>query len=137
MVSAVRDEHLAWSAVQNGADDYVTKPVDLEYLSTSSLMNYIQRVGGVGGERGGHSIPSGIPPGRLGRFTPRPSIAAPDERKPLLRPVEVTHVQGRKPLPEPIQKARDSDDPAPCGGDGVQVKRRVDAEVLRLDHVKA
>ena len=45
MVSAVRDEHLARSAVQNGADDYVTKPVDLEYLSTSILVNYIQRVG--------------------------------------------------------------------------------------------
>ena len=45
MVSAVRDEHLARSAVQNGADDYVTKPVDLEYLSTSILVNYIQRMG--------------------------------------------------------------------------------------------
>ena len=45
MVTAVQDEAVARHAVREGADDYVTKPLDLDYLTTSILVNYIQRVG--------------------------------------------------------------------------------------------
>lgn len=41
MVSAVQEEHLAKQAMELGAFDYITKPVDLNYLRTSVVIKMI------------------------------------------------------------------------------------------------
>lgn len=38
MVSAVRDEKVAREALTLGADGYITKPIDLDYLETNVLV---------------------------------------------------------------------------------------------------
>ena len=38
MVSAVRDEETAKKALNLGADGYITKPIDLDYLETNVLV---------------------------------------------------------------------------------------------------
>ena len=35
MVTAIRDDHIGRKALSEGAYDYITKPVDIEYLKTS------------------------------------------------------------------------------------------------------
>lgn len=45
MVTAVHEEGLADTAVRLGAVDYITKPVDLDYLQTCILVHYIAEVG--------------------------------------------------------------------------------------------
>jgi len=45
MVTAVIDEELAKRAVQLGADDYITKPIDFNYLETSVMVKLIQLLG--------------------------------------------------------------------------------------------
>ena len=45
MVTAVIDEELAKRAVQLGADDYITKPIDFKYLETCVLVKFIQLMG--------------------------------------------------------------------------------------------
>lgn len=43
MVTAVMDEDIAKSAMKLGADEYITKPIDLVYLETHVLVNLIMR----------------------------------------------------------------------------------------------
>jgi CheY-like chemotaxis protein len=43
MVTAVVDEDIARNAMKLGADEYVTKPIDLEYLETQVLVDLIMR----------------------------------------------------------------------------------------------
>ena len=45
MVTAVIDEELAKRALQLGADDYITKPLDLNYIETSVMVKMIQLLG--------------------------------------------------------------------------------------------
>ena len=45
MVTAVTDDEVARQAVQSGAYDYVTKPIDFDYLETSLLVKYIMQIG--------------------------------------------------------------------------------------------
>ncbi|MFA4910704.1 MAG: response regulator [Desulfobacteria bacterium] len=45
MVTAVIDEELAKRALQLGADDYVTKPLDLNYIETFVMVKMIQLLG--------------------------------------------------------------------------------------------
>lgn len=45
MVTAVIDEELAKRAIQLGADDYITKPLDLNYIETIVLVKVIQLLG--------------------------------------------------------------------------------------------
>lgn len=45
MVTAVIDEELAKRTIQLGADDYITKPLDLEYIETSVMAKIIQLLG--------------------------------------------------------------------------------------------
>jgi DNA-binding response OmpR family regulator len=45
MVTAVIDEELAKRAIQLGADDYITKPLNLEYIETCVLVKMIQLLG--------------------------------------------------------------------------------------------
>ena len=45
MLTAVHDADVARMAVREGADDYITKPVDLDHLQTCIMINYIQAVG--------------------------------------------------------------------------------------------
>ncbi len=45
MVTAVIDEELAKRALQLGADDYITKPLDLNYIETVVLVKLIQLMG--------------------------------------------------------------------------------------------
>ncbi|MFH1241149.1 MAG: response regulator [Pseudomonadota bacterium] len=45
MVTAVIDEELAIRALQLGADDYITKPLDLNYIETVVLVKIIQLLG--------------------------------------------------------------------------------------------
>lgn len=42
MLTAVIDEELALRALQLGADDYITKPVDLKYIETVVMVKMIQ-----------------------------------------------------------------------------------------------
>lgn len=42
MLTAVIDEELAKRALQLGADDYITKPVDLKYIETVVMVKMIQ-----------------------------------------------------------------------------------------------
>ena len=41
MVTAVKDEEVAKEAMKRGADGYITKPIDLEYLERNILVNRI------------------------------------------------------------------------------------------------
>lgn len=43
MVTAVKDEGVAKDALKKGADEYITKPVDLNYLETSVLVDLTMR----------------------------------------------------------------------------------------------
>ncbi len=43
MVTAVKDEGVAKDALKKGADEYITKPVDLNYLETSVLVDITMR----------------------------------------------------------------------------------------------
>lgn len=45
MVTAVIDEELAKRAMHLGADDYITKPFDLERIETTVLVKVIQLLG--------------------------------------------------------------------------------------------
>jgi DNA-binding NtrC family response regulator len=45
MVTAVNDEELAKRAVQLGAYDYITKPINIDYLETCVLVKMIQILG--------------------------------------------------------------------------------------------
>ncbi|MDP6088015.1 MAG: response regulator [Nitrospinota bacterium] len=45
MLTAVHEEDVARMAMKEGANDYITKPVDLAYLTTTIIVNYIQEVG--------------------------------------------------------------------------------------------
>lgn len=42
MVTAVIDEELAKRALELGADDYITKPLDLKYIETCVMVKLIQ-----------------------------------------------------------------------------------------------
>jgi len=42
MVSGVTDEAIAKSAIEYGAYDYVTKPIDFDYLNTTILIKLLQ-----------------------------------------------------------------------------------------------
>ena len=44
MVTAVIDEELAKRALALGADDYITKPINLEYVEKSVLVKIIQNL---------------------------------------------------------------------------------------------
>ena len=41
MVTAVREEEIAKEAMRLGADGYITKPIDLEYLETNILVKLL------------------------------------------------------------------------------------------------
>ena len=41
MVTAVKEEKIAKEAMKRGADGYITKPIDLEYLETNILVKRI------------------------------------------------------------------------------------------------
>ncbi|MGR3294609.1 MAG: response regulator [Candidatus Scalindua sp.] len=43
MVTAVKEEGIAKDAIKKGADEYITKPVDLNYLETSVLVDLVLR----------------------------------------------------------------------------------------------
>ncbi|MFQ5686346.1 MAG: response regulator transcription factor [Candidatus Scalindua sp.] len=43
MVTAVKDEGIAKDALEKGADEYITKPIDLNYLETSVLVDLTMR----------------------------------------------------------------------------------------------
>lgn len=43
MVTAVKDEEIGKEALKSGADDYVTKPIDLNYLETTVLFDLTMR----------------------------------------------------------------------------------------------
>jgi len=45
MVTAVIDEELAKRAMQLGADDYITKPIDFNYLETCVMVKLAQLLG--------------------------------------------------------------------------------------------
>lgn len=45
MVTAVVDEELAKRAIQLGADDYISKPIDFIYLETCVMVKLIQLLG--------------------------------------------------------------------------------------------
>lgn len=45
MVTAIHEEEVAKMSVRAGADDYITKPIDLAYLHTNILVQYIYEVG--------------------------------------------------------------------------------------------
>lgn len=45
MITAVIDEELATRAVQLGADEYITKPIDFNYLETCVMVKLIQLLG--------------------------------------------------------------------------------------------
>ena len=46
MITAVTDETLGNQALKMGADDYITKPVDLDYLETVLMVKLIDILGG-------------------------------------------------------------------------------------------
>ena len=41
MVTAVKEDEIAKEAMRKGADGYITKPIDLEYLETNILVKLI------------------------------------------------------------------------------------------------
>ncbi len=43
MVTAVKDEKTGKEALKSGADEYITKPIDFNYLETSILVDLIMR----------------------------------------------------------------------------------------------
>lgn len=43
MVTAVKDEGMAKDAIKKGADEYVTKPIDLNHLETTVLVDLTMR----------------------------------------------------------------------------------------------
>mgnify|MGYP006417333897 FL=1 len=43
MVSAVKDEGMAKDAIKKGADEYIIKPIDFNYLETSLLVGLVMR----------------------------------------------------------------------------------------------
>lgn len=43
MVTAVKDESTGMEALNLGADDYITKPIDLNYLETSVFVKYLTK----------------------------------------------------------------------------------------------
>ena len=43
MVTAVKDEGMAKDAIEKGANEYITKPIDFNYLETSVLVDLIMR----------------------------------------------------------------------------------------------
>ncbi len=43
MVTAVKEEHIGKEALKAGADEYVTKPIDFNYLETSLLVDLVLR----------------------------------------------------------------------------------------------
>ena len=43
MVTAVKDEGIAKDALVKGADEYITKPIDFNYLETSVLVDLVMR----------------------------------------------------------------------------------------------
>ena len=45
MITAVTDQDMGNEALQIGADDYITKPVDLEYLETVLMVKLIHLLG--------------------------------------------------------------------------------------------
>jgi DNA-binding response OmpR family regulator len=45
MVTAVTDDEIARQAVDLGAFDYVTKPINFDYLETALLVKYIMQIG--------------------------------------------------------------------------------------------
>lgn len=46
MITAVTDEALGNHALHLGADDFITKPVDLDYLETVLMMKIVDILGG-------------------------------------------------------------------------------------------
>ncbi len=44
MVTAVTEKNIAKAALESGADDYVTKPIDLDYLQTTILVELTTRM---------------------------------------------------------------------------------------------
>jgi DNA-binding response OmpR family regulator len=45
MITAVTDEELGNDALKNGADDYITKPVDLDYLEAVLMVKIVSILG--------------------------------------------------------------------------------------------
>lgn len=43
MVTAVKEEETGKEALRSGADEYITKPIDFEYLETSILVDLVMR----------------------------------------------------------------------------------------------
>ena len=44
MVTAVAEKNIAKAALESGANDYVTKPIDLDYLQTTILVELTTRL---------------------------------------------------------------------------------------------
>ena len=43
MVTAVKEEDVGREALKSGADEYITKPIDFDYLETSILVDLVMR----------------------------------------------------------------------------------------------
>ncbi len=43
MVTAVKDEQIGKDALKAGADEYITKPIDFNYLETTLLVDLVMR----------------------------------------------------------------------------------------------
>ncbi|MGR3174445.1 MAG: response regulator [Candidatus Scalindua sp.] len=43
MVTAVKDEGIGKDALKKGADEYITKPIDFDYLESSILVGLVMR----------------------------------------------------------------------------------------------
>jgi DNA-binding response OmpR family regulator len=43
MVTAVKEEDVGREALKSGADEYITKPIDFNYLETSILVDLVMR----------------------------------------------------------------------------------------------
>ena len=43
MVTAVKEEEIGKEAIKSGADEYITKPIDFNYLETSILVDLTMR----------------------------------------------------------------------------------------------
>ena len=43
MVTAVKEEKIGKEALKSGADEYITKPIDFDYLETSILVDLVMR----------------------------------------------------------------------------------------------
>ena len=44
MVTAVKEEDVGREALKSGADEYITMPIDFDYLETSILVGLVMRV---------------------------------------------------------------------------------------------